>query len=79
MCDTAFLAGSTSTLHATHGCDVEDIVETLRLADPISDALLYRKGRIGAALSLCEAIETGDAELASTLTHLFPAGQAWTG
>ena len=51
MCDTAFLAGSTSTLHATHGCDVEDIVETLRLADPISDALLYRKGRIGAALS----------------------------
>jgi len=53
-------------------------VETLRLADPISDALLYRKGRIGAALSLCEAIDDLRFRTSQHAHAFVPGRQAWT-
>ena len=60
--DSFFSAGLLSVLDALMDHPMEDIVARLPLSKTLVDALLEREGKIGKALSCCEALEQGDWE-----------------
>ena len=58
--ERAFLAGLVSLFHVACGVSMEELVGRLSLDSETSEALIGRKGDIGALLSLAEAMERGD-------------------
>ena len=57
--DAAYMVGILSLTPTLLGQPMEDILPNLNVAQRIGDALLQRKGVLGAVLELCEQLETG--------------------
>ncbi|GJL73928.1 EAL and HDOD domain-containing protein [Nitrosomonas sp.] len=58
--DRAFMVGILSLLDALLGIEMTEITEKLSIPPEISQALLYRNGRLGQGLKLIEANEKGE-------------------
>lgn len=59
--ERAFMAGMFSLLGVMFGLPLDEVIGPLRLAPEAVDALLERRGELGALLACVEAIECGDA------------------
>lgn len=58
--DRAFMVGILSLLDALLGIEMTEITEKLSVSSEISQALLFRTGRLGQGLKLIEANEKGE-------------------
>jgi EAL and modified HD-GYP domain-containing signal transduction protein len=67
--DCAFMVGLLSLLDATLGEPMADILGRMNLQEDVEAALLYRAGELGALLSGCERMETGDLDAAHDALH----------
>lgn len=65
--ERAFMAGMFSLLGVMFGLPLDEVIGPLRLAPEVADALLERRGELGALLACVEAIERGDAEQLGSL------------
>ena len=61
-CDNAFVAGVFSLLDAMLGMPMEKALGALSLPEPVTEALLHRRGPLAPFLELCIACETADEE-----------------
>lgn len=61
--DNLFICGVFSLLPAILQLPMGQLLEQLNLAEPVTDALLYRQGVYGPILRLAESVEGEDAEL----------------
>jgi c-di-GMP-related signal transduction protein len=60
LLDSAFLTGVFSLIDVVFGGAIEDILSGLALSEPITEAILHRRGVLGQLLALAEAAERGD-------------------
>ncbi len=58
--EAAFMTGILSLLDILFEVPMTEIVESLNLTDDVSNALLFREGRMGTLLKLAEKVETTD-------------------
>ncbi|SFP91161.1 EAL and modified HD-GYP domain-containing signal transduction protein [Nitrosomonas cryotolerans] len=58
--ERAFMIGILSLLDVLLGIEIQQIVNKLEISEDMSQALLYRDGRLGQVLGLIEANEKGD-------------------
>ncbi len=58
--ERAFMVGILSLLDVLLGIEIQQIVNKLEISEDMSQALLYRDGRLGQELELIEANEKGD-------------------
>lgn len=72
LCEQAFMTGIFSLIENVIGKPLTDIVQELNLGERLADALLHRRGELGALLNLVESVEQQD--LSHTLTMLEAAG-----
>lgn len=60
LLESAFLTGVFSLIDVVFGGKLEDTLAGLALSVPITEAILHRRGLLGALLALAEAAERGD-------------------
>lgn len=70
--ESAFMVGILSLTPTLLGQAMADILPPLDLAQPIQDALLERKGLLGAVLGMCEQLETGEIPACQDCLHRLP-------
>jgi EAL and modified HD-GYP domain-containing signal transduction protein len=70
--DAAFMVGILSLTPALLGQAMEDILPSLNLSSPIQDALLKRKGILGAILEMAELLEMGNIPACQDCLHRLP-------
>lgn len=70
--DSAFMVGILSLTPTLLGQSMEDILLTLTLAPPLQEALLQRKGLLGAILEVAELLESGTAPDFQACIHRLP-------
>ncbi|BAN35287.1 diguanylate phosphodiesterase [Sulfuricella denitrificans skB26] len=89
-CDNLFIVGVFSLLDEILEVPMDQVLDTIRLPEPIVDALLHRQGLYGPFLALAEACEQGDEDeienLACSLqlevdkvSQDYLSAQAWAG
>ncbi len=71
LVDEAFLTGSLSLIDTYLQVDMADIIGKINLGEPITDALLERKGYLGKALMIAEKLETTE-HLQTVIENLAP-------
>ncbi|MBC3766871.1 EAL and HDOD domain-containing protein [Neptunicella marina] len=67
LSDKAFLGGMLSVVDAVLGTDMETIIESISLSEPLKNILLKRDGPIGLCLVLLEKIERAEWQQVDTL------------
>ncbi|MRR51268.1 MAG: EAL domain-containing protein, partial [Rhodocyclaceae bacterium] len=72
MKDAAYMAGILSLTPALLGQPLEEILMALNLSLPIQDALLHRKGILGAILDMSEEVEAGTVPACQDCLHKLP-------
>ncbi len=72
MRDSAYMVGILSLTPTLLGQAMEDLLPTLNLSAPIADALLKRKGLLGAVLEMCEDLESGMIPACQDCLHRLP-------
>lgn len=70
--DAAYMAGILSLTPALLGQSMEEILHSLSVSSPIQDALLERKGILGAILEMSELLETGSITAYQDCLHRLP-------
>jgi len=72
MRDSAYMVGILSLTPALLGQTMEDVLSSLNLSSPIRDALLSRKGVLGAILEMFELLESGTIPACQDCLHRLP-------
>lgn len=70
--DAAYMVGILSLTPALLGQTMEDVLPSLNLSSPIQDALLSRKGILGAILEMSELLESGNLPACQDCLHRLP-------
>ena len=70
--DAAYMVGILSLTPALLGQAMENVLPSLNLSAPIQDALLMKKGILGAILEMAELLETGNVPACRDCLHRLP-------